>query len=150
MPRLHTTHFGTLDYEESGVLLFEQGLPAFESEREFVVVERPESAPVVFLQSLRNPELVFVTLPVQTVDPGYVPAIAHEDLEALGLDPTRQPEEGREALLLLIVTIGDGGAPEATANLMAPVVINLATRRALQALQPSSGYSARHPLRAPG
>jgi flagellar assembly factor FliW len=35
-----------------------------------------------------------------------------------------------------------------TANLLAPVVISLATRRAVQAIASGSAYSHRHPLAA--
>jgi flagellar assembly factor FliW len=144
MPTIDTPHFGTLEYSEDNVLEFPFGIPAFETETRFMALERPETAPVIFLQSLARPELVFMTLPVSLVDPGYQSGVTPEDLEALGLAPDRQPEEGREVLTLAVITVDEDRT--ATANLMAPVVVNVATRRALQAVQPDSGYSARHPL----
>ena len=139
-----TAHFGAVDYAEDSVLHFPDGLPAFETERRFLLIERESDAPVVFLQSLDSAALVFLTLPVRMVDPGYAGRIGPEDLERLGLLADRQPEEGREVLTLAIVTVGDEGA--ASANLMAPVVVNLATRQALQSIQPDCGYSAAQPL----
>jgi flagellar assembly factor FliW len=35
-----------------------------------------------------------------------------------------------------------------TANLLAPIVVNLKTHRAIQAIQADSGYSHQHPLLA--
>jgi flagellar assembly factor FliW len=134
-----TAHFGTIDYAEESVIEFPQGIPAFEREHRFLLIQRESSGPVVFLQSLRHPDLLFLTLPVRVVEPGYRGCIAGEDLERLGLAADRQPEEGREVLTLVLLTIGQDGSA-ATANLMAPVVINLATRRALQSVQPDSGY----------
>jgi flagellar assembly factor FliW len=144
MPVIETPHFGSLEYTEDRVLEFPHGIPAFESERRFLALERPETAPVIFLQSLSRSELVFMTLPVSLVEPGYRGAIPPEDLEALGLEAGRPPEEGREVLSLAIITVDENRS--ATANLMAPVVVNLSTRRAVQSVQPDSGYSPRHPL----
>jgi flagellar assembly factor FliW len=144
MPIIDTPHFGRLEYTEDNVLEFPFGIPAFETETRFMALERPETAPVIFLQSLSRPELVFMTLPVSLVEPGYRSDVSAEDLEALGLVTDRQPEEGREVLTLAVITVDENRV--ATANLMAPVVVNVATRRALQTVQPDSGYSARHPL----
>lgn len=148
MPQIQSPHFGTIDYREEGVLHFPEGLPAFENETRFVVVEPEGTAPVVFLQSLNNLDLTFMTLPASLVEPAYRLDLAVEDLTALGLDPTRQPEEGREVLTLAIVTVDENRV--ATANLMAPVVVHLGTRRAFQCVLPWSGYAAQHPLQARG
>ncbi len=147
MPRVDTVHFGVLDYGEEAVLEFPAGLPAFEEEKRFLAIERPSAAPFVFLQSLSRTDLAFVTLPVRLVDPGYELAVAVEDLEALGLAKDRQPALDAEVLCLAIVTLVEDRPP--TANLMAPVLINLATRRALQAVRCDTAYSHRHPLAGP-
>jgi flagellar assembly factor FliW len=144
MPLLDTAHFGAIEYEETSVLEFPDGIPAFEEETRFVVIERAETAPVVFLQSARRADLAFLTLPVRLVDPTYRSAIGPEDLDTLGLNGDRQPEEGREVITLAIITIDP--QKKTTANLMAPIVINCATRRALQSVQPESGYPVRFAL----
>jgi flagellar assembly factor FliW len=148
MATTETTQFGVLEYDPEDIIQFPQGLPAFEEETEFILVENAATLPVVFLQSLRDPGLSFITLPTLAVDPSYRLAISAEDLAALQLDPGRQPEEGREVVALAIVTVKEGEA--ATANLMAPVVIHRAARQGLQALQPWTGYSHRHLLQARG
>ena len=142
--QFHTRHFGTLEYDPSAVVLFPAGLPGFEDEREFVALEQPVNKPIVFLQSLKRPELCFITLPVQVIEPSYRLSIAPEDLRLLGLPEDRQPEVGKEVLCLAIVAVAEGEPP--TANLLAPVVINLSNRRAAQAILSESGYSHRHPL----
>jgi flagellar assembly factor FliW len=144
MPVIESPHFGAIDYTEDKVLDFPYGIPAFHDQTRFLALERPETAPVIFLQSLSTPELVFMTLPVTLIEPGYRSDVGPEDLEALGLDASRQPIEGAEVLTLAVITVDDQRV--ATANLMAPVVVNLATRRAVQAVQPDCGYSPRRPL----
>jgi flagellar assembly factor FliW len=144
MPSLDTKYFGVLTYREEAVFEFPQGLPAFEEEHRFVLIEMPENAPLVFLQSLRQPELCFLAFPILVADREYHLAVSPEDLEALGLDRGRQPTLGNEVLVLALVSLHDGFS--ATANLMAPIVLNLKTRRSLQAIRQDNLYSHQHPV----
>jgi flagellar assembly factor FliW len=145
MPQIQTDSFGLLDYAEDAVLEFPVGLPAFEDQTRFVLIERPHLAPLVFLQSLRLPDLAFLTLPVQAVDAAYRLQIPVEDRELLGFSADQPaPALGRELLCLVVVTVPPDGP--STVNLMAPVIINLATRHGAQVLQPEAGYSHQHPL----
>jgi flagellar assembly factor FliW len=144
MPLVETKYFGTMAYAEESVFDFPFGLPAFEDQRRFVLIETPPSAPLVFLQSLNQPELCFLALPIQVVVSNYQLAAAAEDLAALELDPDRQPRLGSEALVLALVSLHGNFSP--TANLMAPVVVNLKTRCALQAIRRDFVYSHQHPI----
>ena len=134
-------------YREESVFEFPSGLPAFEHEKRFVLIESPENAPLVFLQSLADRGLCFLAFPILVVDRNYQLGISPEDLAALELDTDRQPELGADALVLALLSLHDGFS--ATANLMAPIVINLGTRRALQAIRCDSLYSHEHPLSLP-
>jgi flagellar assembly factor FliW len=144
MPEAQTKHFGVVSYDPEAVLRFPAGLPAFEQERDFIAIEPPATAPVVFLQSLARPELCFVTLPILAVDPAYELSMCQEDIEALGLNVERQPRIGAEVACLAILSTPADRPP--TANLLAPVVVNLATRAAVQAIRVDSRYSHQQPL----
>ena len=141
-----TKYFGKLSYREESVFDFPFGLPAFEHEKQFVLIESAAHAPLVFLQSLAEPALCFLAFPILVVDRDYQLEIAREDLDAIGLDPGRQPALGSEALVLALISLHDGFS--ATANLMAPIVVNLNGRRGLQAIRQDSRYSHRHPIRS--
>jgi len=143
---LWTEHFGLVSYQAEQVITFPEGLPAFEEEREFLLIERPATAPVVFLQSLRRPDLAFITLPAMLVEPSFRLTPAPEDLEALGLD-AGAPVPAADLLCLAIVTIAEGAPP--TANLMAPGGVNLQKRLARQVIQAGGPYSHQHPLAPP-
>jgi flagellar assembly factor FliW len=75
----------------------------------------------------------------------YDLAMTREDLERLGLDSSRQPAPGREVLCLALLCSPESGP--VTANLLAPVVVNLATRAAVQAIRADARYSHRHVIR---
>jgi len=144
MPSVKTKYFGTLPCAEGAVFDFPQGLPAFEQEKTFVLIESPEGAPLVFLQSIAHESLCFVALPIQVADKNYQLAIAPEDLEELSLDAERQPVLGAEVTVLALISLHDELL--ATANLMAPVVLNVNMRRGLQAIRRDSRYSHEYPI----
>jgi flagellar assembly factor FliW len=144
MPECRTRYFETLDYTEDSVIRLPNGLPGFEQEREFILIDRPLNRPLVFIQSLRTASLCFVALPILSIDAGYQLSISGEDLDVLGLDPSRQPHIGNDVACLAIIAIGQDRLM--TANLLSPLVISLRTCVAVQAIQASCNYSHRHPL----
>lgn len=144
MPSVETKYFGTLPYSEDAVFHFPHGIPGFEEEQRFVLIEVAERAPLVFLQSMTRANLCFAALPIQVVDRQYQLAIAPEDLEDLELDAGRQPGLGVEVTVLALISVHSQA--RVTANLMAPVVLNLKTRRGLQAIRRDAHYSHAHAL----
>ena len=147
MPTLDTIHFGQLDYREETLLEFPQGLPAFEHEHWFIPVEQTASSPILFLQSMVTRNLVFLTIPVEHVAPDYRLSLSEDESALIGLGTDVPPVSGREVAALAVVAVQEDGT--VTANLMAPVVINRATRKACQAIQPSGRYSHLYVLTPP-
>ena len=143
MPVQETEKFGRISYRKESRIEFPAGLPGFEGCRHFVAVQLPDMHPLVFLQSLDDPGLCFVTLPVLAVEPAYRLRVSREDLERLGSSGGRQPRIGPDVLCLAVVSIRASGP---TANLLAPLVVNVANLRAVQAVMVDSGYSHQHPL----
>ena len=141
MPLAETINFGTIFFSPESVFEFPHGLPGFEERRRFVPVQSPRTAPILFLQSLEEPSLCFTTLPILVIDPQYRLSIMEQDLEALGFPVDPQPRIGDDVLCLAVLSIRETGT---TANLLAPVVVNLKNYKAVQAVTPDSGYSHQH------
>ena len=145
MSQIDTKYFGNLPYRAESVFEFPYGLPGFEHDTQFVLIELEQHAPLVFLQSLSRKDLCFLAFPIQVVDPDYRLGVTPDDLKALDLELARQPDVATEVLVLALISLHDKFS--ATANLMAPIVINLRTRQALQAIRQDSSYSHQHPVR---
>ena len=143
MPETQTANFGTISFTPESVFEFPNGLPGFEERRRFLPVQNPRTAPIVFLQSLEDPALCFTTLPIWVVDPHYQLHVTEQDLKTLGFPAHQQPRIGDEVLCLAVIAIRKTGT---TANLLAPLVVNLKNYKAVQAVSPESGYSHRHLL----
>jgi flagellar assembly factor FliW len=146
MPLFESHNFGNIPYRPESLLSFPDGLPGFEERRSFLPVQGEDTDPLIFLQSLDDPSLCFVTLPALSIDPDYRLSIDDEDLEKLGLPPGRQPRIGKDVLCLVILSIREGGP---TANMLAPVVINLRNCIAVQAVAVEGEYSHQHQLVVP-
>jgi flagellar assembly factor FliW len=145
MPLCKTKYFNELEYQDQARVEFQAGLPGFESERQFILIERPDLKPLVFVQSLATPDLCFLTLPVLTLEPDYRLAMSDADRQALGL--RRPPAIGRDVACLAILNVRESGT---VVNLLAPLVIDLRTQRAVQAIVSEGGYSHEHPLGTEG
>ena len=76
---METKNFGKISFEPESELEFPAGLPGFDGRRRFVAVGFVESDPLVYLQSLEDPELCFITMPILAVDPGYKLKVSSED-----------------------------------------------------------------------
>jgi len=146
MPVLESRQFGPISYREDALIVFPCGLPGFEERHRFLALSLPRREPLVFLQSVDDPSLCFLTLPVLAVEPAYRLEVSRQDLAVVGLAPASPPRIGEDVLCLAMVSIRETGA---TANLLAPVVVNLRNLRAVQAVAPDSRYSHRKPLFPP-
>ena len=129
MPVIETKNFGKITFEPESELEFPGGLPGFESRKRFVAATFVDSDPLIYLQSLEDPDLCFITMPILAVDPAYRLKVSGEDLDQLGLSQARQPRIGEDVLCLTVISVRETGP---TANLLAPIVVNLRNRRAVQ------------------
>ena len=142
MAKCLTKSHGEIEYSEDVVMHFSEGLFGFESETRFLPIEVPALHPLLFLQSVDRQGLCFITLPILVIDPFYRLNLSPSDLELAGLPTGRQPAIGEDVLCLAILTLHK--AAPATANLIAPLVMNLRTRKTVQAIVCEGDYSHQH------
>jgi flagellar assembly factor FliW len=114
-------------------------MPGFPSQRRFVLVRLEETGALYALTSIDLPDLRFLVMPPGAFFPDYTPEIDDETLAALDV---RDPAN---LMVLLVVT---AGVEETTANLMAPIVLDTETRRAVQLVLGGSGLPVRQRLMA--
>lgn len=124
--------------KKSKELHFPQGLPAFETFKEFFIVSNEKEAPFLWLQSKKQASLAFVTIDPFLVLADYLPDISDDDVSLLKI------ENEEDVLILSIVNIANQSSQEITANLLSPVVINWKRQLGKQViLQNHQKYSVR-------
>lgn len=136
---IETAKFGRIQISEDEIIRVEDGLPGFKGLRKFVLIQNPDLEPIKFFQSVDNPVISFPLIDPTIVDETYGVQLNSEELGKLDLD---RPEE---AVVLSIVTLGEG-PEDASANLLAPLVVNTRKMRAAQVFMLSSDYSVSEPL----
>jgi flagellar assembly factor FliW len=147
MPQAETKFFGLLDYETQDVVTFPSGIPGFDAEKSFLLIERADTKPVLFLQSLAHLQVCFPLISVGAVCPDYQVALSAEEVAALGVPSEQDHVLTGQVIVFALVTLSDAGA---TVNLLAPVVLAPHTRRGVQSIQTESSYTTNHPLELGG
>jgi flagellar assembly factor FliW len=140
-----TRFHGPITFNAQNVLDIPSGLFGFVDETQFLLLAVPSSKPIVFLQSVRSPKLCFISLPVQIVDMNYALLLNRVDLKRLGYSKATPPRLSKDVLCLALLTIRDKEVT--TANLVAPIVIDIRAHRGVQVLVKQQ-YSHRHPVLA--
>ena len=131
--------FTDLVFEEKDIIQFPAGIPGFENNKEFVIVQLPEYAPFEWLVATDNSGLRFAIINPMIFHPDYAPNIIKEQLTDLAID---KPED---ILLYCIVTIRKN-PEESTANLVGPVIINKTRRFGKQIIIDDEKYSTKEPI----
>jgi flagellar assembly factor FliW len=133
-----TKYFGEVEYEDSALITFSEGLPGFPDDKRFLLM--PENDPpdiFYWLQSVDDGDVAFTLMDVYLVMPDYNPLVESEYIEDLG-DLSDSPLE-----ILNIVVIPDD-TKKMRVNLKAPVVINMVTGRAKQVIVNNEDYPIRY------
>jgi flagellar assembly factor FliW len=121
-------------------LRFAAGVPGFPAARIFTI--RPwgaEPTPFHVLECLEVKGLRFVAVAPGVFFPDYEPRFGADVYQALGA-------AGRDEVLVLVILTLHARPEDTTANLLGPLVANVATGEAIQAVLSGSGYEAQTPI----
>jgi flagellar assembly factor FliW len=121
-----------------GVVTFPEGLPGFEDQRQFMLVDSPDMQPFTIMQGVVEGSPSFVAIDPRLVERAYPTTLDRVDLARLAAG------EHDTLLWLAIVAAREDGS--AAVNLRAPVVINPGTMRGIQLIALESQYRTDHPL----
>jgi len=130
--------FGDIAVPGDKVFEFTDGLVGLPGCRRFVIMDHQASSPFKWMVCLDNPDLGFAVVNPEDFIPDY----------KLSLDGAAQEldiKDGNDVAVFTIVTIPTDPS-KMTIDLMAPVVVNLRTRKAKQLVMEDSAYSASYPL----
>ena len=140
MLKVTTSRFGEIEVDEEKIVHFQNGIPAFEDEHEFVVLPYDEESPYYFMQSVKSPDLAFLLTIPFLFFPDYSFEIDDATIQELDV------KNYDKLLYYSMITIPNGSIRYMTANLLAPVVINIENMQAKQVVLDKSNYTTKHRL----
>lgn len=140
--QIQTAVFGEISISEADVIHFPEGLPAFEEEKEFILIPLDEESPFFYLQSTQTPDVCLLTADPFVFFPSFEVDLPEDILEQLEIEAdTEKPP----LILLAILTVPED-FKKASANLMAPLIINIEKKIGLQFIPVKTDYKTKHPL----
>jgi flagellar assembly factor FliW len=131
----------TVEFDTAPTIEFVSAMPGFPNHRQFMLARLGDQDLLYALTSLDDPALRFLVMPPVPFFPDYALEVDDETLELLDV------RDADQMIVLLVVTPGDDGTG-ASANLLAPIVIDQQSRRAAQVVLNGSGLPVRAPLMA--
>lgn len=137
--RVQTSRFGVIEIREDDIITFPEGLLGFNDLRRFILLDDPKDEIFAWLQSCEEPGIAFPVLEPELFTVDYSIALSKSDLEALRVTT----HHGLRAFT--IVTI-PSDPTQMTANMKAPVVINVSTKAARQCVLQDNALAIREPI----
>lgn len=114
-------------------------MPGFPDDLQFALVRLDDDGVLHGFRSLAREDLQFVVVPPAPFYPDYAPEVDDDVAADLGIESTE------DVVVLLVVKPGESLA-ETTVNLRAPIVVNVATRRASQVILEDAALPLAAPL----
>lgn len=133
------TNFDDLIYSPDDIIHFEDGIPGFDQNKEFVLVKDTNYAPFEWLVCTDGTRLRFAMLNPMIVDSEYNPNISKSQIQGLGIENTE------DILMYCFVTIAPDPS-QSTINFMGPVLINTAMKKGRQIILENSQYGTKEPI----
>lgn len=136
---IQTTRFGQVELKQEDVITFPEGLLGFADLRKFVLLDDPNDDIFAWLQSCEAAQVAFPVLEPELFHHEYKVTLTKTDLESVKLSAQQKPR------FFSIVTIPDDPT-QMTANLKAPVVVNVQERIARQCVLQDNNLAIREPI----
>ena len=134
---INTERFGEVTYTSEDVIFFPRGIPAFEDKHNWILAGTDDNA-IKWLQSLDDGDLALPVTSPDAIQPDYNARIPEDDLTLVGsVNPA-------DLALLIVVSIPEAAPWNMTANLRAPILINLKSHKAVQVIALNEEYPVRH------
>ena len=130
---------GEIEYEESGIITFNKGIPGFEELKKFILVNLVDYEPFKLLQSLEENEIgLIVTSPYEFFN-DYEIKLSDETIKNLKIETPEQ------VTILTTVTL-NSDVKKITTNLQGPIVINTSNNFGEQIILDDPKYKVKSSL----
>lgn len=134
-----TRDFGKIEIDKDQIIHFKNGLPGFENNKDFVLLPFADDSPFIIMQSLANPELAFISVEPGNLVSDYEFKISDQREKELKIKSIN------DILVLNIITLKNK-LKDITANLSAPIIINLKEKLGCQIILDNRDFGVRYPI----
>ena len=140
--KINTSRFGEVEVKPAQVVNLPLGMVGFPQLNKYILFQHRPDSPFFWLQSMDRPDLAFVLVNPLLFEPSYQITMSGSDRKLLEIEDTKDIQ------VWVVVTIPHGSPESLTANLKAPVVLNVAKRLMAQIILENSDYPLKRPIKA--
>ncbi|WP_049041670.1 flagellar assembly protein FliW [Clostridium sporogenes] len=137
--KLNTKYHGCIEYEEKDVIYFQKGIPGFEELKKFIIFPVKDNDVFSVFHSIKKEDMGIIVTSPFNIEKEYEIQLEEEQIANLKL------QDEKDTLVLNTVTL-NSDINKITANLRAPIVINIKEKIGEQIIINSDKYKVKHPL----
>lgn len=137
---IDSVRFGQIEIDRELLFEFVAPIIGYDKHRLFALIDNDPSSPFKWIQSVKDEELAFPITLCSYFDIEYNFKIQDEEAKLIEL------ENAEDLMAINIVSIPQECPQNATVNLLAPIVINTKTNKAMQVILKNTNYKVKHPL----
>ena len=135
--KIETKYFGEIEIEENLIINFDSGIPGFPDEKAFVLLPLEEDSPFQVMQSVKTAQVAFIITSPFIFFKDYEIKLSDQVIEQL------QFKNEQDVVLYTILNIREP-FKDSTANLVAPVLINIKRQIGKQIVLENAPYHTKH------
>lgn len=140
---IQTKFHGVLDINENYIIDFKYGIPGFEQETKFIILELFEGSAYKVLQSIQHSYVAFIMVDPWMFESSYEFDLKESVIEELQIKTPQQLE------IYSIMTISNDFS-KSTINLLAPIIIHRDENMGMQFVLEGTSYTTKYPIRTEG
>ena len=137
---IKTTKFGEIEVDKNTIFDFVSPIIGFKNLKQYAIVDYKPDSPFKWLQSMEDCDLAFPITLCSFFGIDYQFNIPDEEAELLGI------ESADEVFVCNIANIPSSNPTDATINMLAPIIINLKNKKAIQIILKNTDFEVRHKL----
>ena len=138
--KLNTAKFGEIEIDKSSIFNFVSPIIGFKDLKQYAIIDYKPDSPFKWLQSIEDSELAFPITLCSFFGIDYQFDIPDEEAELLEI------ETADDVFVCNIANIPSSNPQGATVNMLAPIIINLKNKKAMQLILKNTNFEVRHKL----
>lgn len=135
--KINTKFFKEIEINDNNIIQFTHGIPGFENLTGFVILEIEDQQYLKCLQSTENKDVCLLIASPWEYFAEYEVQIPDEDLEELNINSENDMN------IYSVIRVNENNL---TANLLAPIIININTNKGKQLILQNSKYTVRQEI----
>lgn len=138
--KINTSKFGEIEIDKNSIFHFVMPIIGFNNLKEYALIDYKPDSPFKWLQSMEDTELAFPITLCSFFGIDYQFNIPDEEAQKLEI------ESAENVFVCNIANIPSSNPQGATINMLAPIVINLENKKAMQIILKNTDFQVRYQL----